>query len=89
MNMIVYEVEHPPGHVWKKLVASRRSLVKVTKGRLPHRNITKWSVEASRRSLVMRDTFPHLVVSHHKPSEHEHTNEDRRAEVSDCLLLQS
>jgi hypothetical protein len=37
--------------------------VKVTRGRLvPQRNITKWSVKASRRSLVMRDTFHHQTV---------------------------
>jgi hypothetical protein len=46
-----------------ELAVSRRSLVKETRGRLIlQRNITKWPVKASRRSLVMRDTFPHPVV---------------------------
>jgi hypothetical protein len=37
--------------------------VKVTRGRLVlQRNFTKWSVKASRRDLVMRDTFHYPVV---------------------------
>jgi hypothetical protein len=47
----------------KKLGASRGNLVKVIRGRLvSQQNFTKWSVKASRRNLVMRDTFQHPVV---------------------------
>jgi hypothetical protein len=64
MNTIACEVDQPQG-MYEKLaehVASRRNLVKETRGRLVlQRNITKWSVKASRRNLVMRDTFRHLV----------------------------
>ena len=44
-------------------VAVRRSLVIETRSRLVSQWCkTEWSMEAGRRSLVMRDTFPHPVV---------------------------
>jgi hypothetical protein len=65
MNTIVCEVDQPRACTKKfaELVVSRRSLVKETRDRLvPQRNTTMWSMKASRRNLVIRNTFHHLVV---------------------------